>query len=225
MFFLVQIVFSSSAHVYKFLYSEVFNQPKVVEQAKAMLRKSDTLYYGVKGAGIIKWKHFDRFFFVFLSFNFCFLVFRNSDRSEKKTNHDLIPVPYRTAKAFEPAIYRNVAYDVYMNDHFKKYCDRHSNKQHQHIPFMMHNRLIERFGLLNEKKKKRLWNLEQRWISFSGVKMHLPVSYLNPPDCRRVIVKIRFFFSFLCLSSILQRFFLGNFIEFGRIICLLCWWR
>jgi len=134
------------AHVYKFLYSEVFNQPKVVEQAKAMLRKSDTLYYGVKGAGII----------------------RNSDRSEKKTNHDLIPVPYRTAKAFEPAIYRNVAYDVYMNDHFKKYCDRHSNKQHQHIPFMMHNRLIERFG----------------------VKMHLPVSYLNPPDCRRVIVTL-----------------------------------
>lgn len=43
------------AYVYKFLYSEVFNQPKVVEQAKAMLRKSDTLYYGVKGASMIKW--------------------------------------------------------------------------------------------------------------------------------------------------------------------------
>lgn len=42
------------AYVYKFLYSEVFNQPKVVEQAKAMLRKSDTLYYGVKGAGMQK---------------------------------------------------------------------------------------------------------------------------------------------------------------------------
>jgi hypothetical protein len=105
------------------LYSEVFNQPKVVEQAKAMLRKSDTLYYGVKGASMQK-----------------------SDRIEKKTNHDLIPVPYRTAKAFEPAIYRNVAYDVYMNDHFKKYFDRNMIKQQQHIPFMSHNRLIERFG-------------------------------------------------------------------------------
>jgi hypothetical protein len=111
------------AYVYKFLYSEVFNQPKVVEQAKAMLRKSDTLYYGVKGASMLK-----------------------SDRIDKKTNHDLIPVPYRTAKAFEPAIYRNVAYDVYMNDHFKKYIDRNNLKQHQHIPFMTHNRLIERFG-------------------------------------------------------------------------------
>jgi hypothetical protein len=111
------------AYVYKFLYSEVFNQPKVVEQAKAMLRKSDTLYYGVKGASMQK-----------------------SDRTEKKTNHDLIPVPYRTAKAFEPAIYRNVAYDVYMNDHFKKYFDKNLLKQHQHIPFMTHNRLIERFG-------------------------------------------------------------------------------
>ncbi|CAF3554476.1 unnamed protein product [Rotaria sp. Silwood1] len=134
------------AYVYKFLYSEVFNQPKVVEQAKAMLRKSDTLYYGVKGASMQK----------------------HSDRSEKKTNHELIPVPYRTAKAFEPAIYRNVAYDVYMNDHFKKYIDRNIIKQHQHIPFMTHNRLIERFG----------------------VKMHLPVSYINPPDCRRVIVTL-----------------------------------
>ncbi|CAF3535740.1 unnamed protein product [Rotaria sp. Silwood1] len=133
-------------YVYKFLYSEVFNQPKVVEQAKAMLRKSDTLYYGVKGASMQK----------------------HSDRSEKKTNHELIPVPYRTAKAFEPAIYRNVAYDVYMNDHFKKYIDRNIIKQHQHIPFMTHNRLIERFG----------------------VKMHLPVSYINPPDCRRVIVTL-----------------------------------
>jgi len=133
------------AYVYKFLYSEVFNQPKVVEQAKAMLRKSDTLYYGVKGASMQK-----------------------TDRTEKKTNHDLIPVPYRTAKAFEPAIYRNVAYDVYMNDHFKKYFDKNLLKQHQHIPFMTHNRLIERFG----------------------VKMHLPVSYINPTDCRRVIVKL-----------------------------------
>lgn len=105
------------------MYSEVFNQPKVVEQAKAMLRKSDTLYYGVKGASMQK-----------------------TDRTEKKTNHDLIPVPYRTAKAFEPAIYRNVAYDVYMNDHFKKYFDKNLLKQHQHIPFMTHNRLIERFG-------------------------------------------------------------------------------
>ncbi len=106
------------------MYSEVFNQPKVVEQAKAMLRKSDTLYYGVKGASMQK----------------------SSDRIDKKTNHDLIPVPYRTAKAFEPAIYRNVAYDVYMNDHFKKYFDRTMIKSHQHIPFMTHNRLIERFG-------------------------------------------------------------------------------
>ncbi|CAF3616806.1 unnamed protein product [Rotaria socialis] len=134
------------AYVYKFLYSEVFNQPKVVEQAKAMLRKSDTLYYGVKGASMQK----------------------HSDRTEKKANHELIPVPYRTAKAFEPAIYRNVAYDVYMNDHFKKYFDKNIVKQHQHIPFMTHNRLIERFG----------------------VKMHLPVSYINPPDCRRVIVTL-----------------------------------
>lgn len=134
------------AYVYKFLYSEVFNQPKVVEQAKAMLRKSDTLYYGVKGVSMQK----------------------NPDRTEKKNSHDLIPVPYRTAKAFEPAIYRNVAYDVYMNDHFKKYFDRSMNKQHQHAPFMTHNRLVERFG----------------------VKMHLPVSYLNPPDCRRVIVTL-----------------------------------
>ena len=77
----------------------------------------------------------------------CFSVEnRNLDRTEKKSNHDSIPVPYRTAKAFEPAIYRNVAYDVYMNDHFKKYFDRTLNKQHQHIPFMTHNRLIERFG-------------------------------------------------------------------------------
>jgi hypothetical protein len=83
-------------------------------------------------------------------------------------NHDLIPVPYRTAKAFEPAIYRNVGYDVFMNDHFKKYSDRNIGKQYQHIPFMTHNRLIERFG----------------------VKMHLPVSYVNPSDCRRVIVSV-----------------------------------
>lgn len=88
-----------------------------------MLRKSDTLYYGVKGASMQK-----------------------STRTEKKINHDLIPVPYRTAKAFEPAIYRNVAYDVYMNDHFKKYFDKNLLKQHPHIPFMTHNRLIERFG-------------------------------------------------------------------------------
>ncbi|CAF0726223.1 unnamed protein product [Adineta steineri] len=134
------------AYVYKFLYSEVFNQPKVVEQAKAMLRKSDTLYYGVKGASMQK----------------------NSIRTEKKSNHELIPVPYRTAKALEPAIFRNVAYDVYMNDHFKKYIDRNMIKSHQHIPFMTHNRLIERFG----------------------VKMHLPVSYINPSDCRRVIVRL-----------------------------------
>ena len=83
--------------------------------------------------------------------SFFFFSFRNSDRSEKKTSHDPIPVPYRTAKAFEPAIYRNVAYDVYMNDHFKKYLDRSSNKQHQHIPFMAHNRLVERFGRFGEK--------------------------------------------------------------------------
>lgn len=121
------IFFFYLAYVYKFLYSEVFNQPKVVEQAKAMLRKSDTLYYGVKGASMQK-----------------------TDRTEKKTNHDLIPVPYRTAKAFEPAIYRNVAYDVYMNDHFKKYFDKNLLKQHQHIPFMTHNRLIERFGSTRE---------------------------------------------------------------------------
>ena len=74
------------------------------------------------------------------------MFFRNSDRTEKKINHELIPVPYRTAKAFEPAIYRNVAYDVYMNDHFKKYFDKNMLKQHQHIPFMTHNRLIEKFG-------------------------------------------------------------------------------
>ena len=100
-----------------------------MEQAKAMLRKSDTLYYGVKGASMQK-----------------------SSRTEKKVNHDLIPVPYRTAKAFEPAIYRNVAYDVYMNDHFKKYFDKNLLKQHPHIPFMTHNRLIERFG------KYFVWN-------------------------------------------------------------------
>lgn len=47
-------IFSFLAYVYKFLYSEVFNQPKVVEQAKAMLRKSDTLYYGVKGVSMQK---------------------------------------------------------------------------------------------------------------------------------------------------------------------------
>jgi hypothetical protein len=154
-------IFFLLAYVYKFLYSEVFNQPKVVEQAKAMLRKSDTLYYGVKGASMQK-----------------------SDRTEKKTNHDLIPVPYRTAKAFEPAIYRNVAYDVYMNDHFKKYFDKNLLKQHQHIPFMTHNRLIERFG--KTKKKIFLFKI----CRFLGVKMHLPVTYINPPDCRRVIVTL-----------------------------------
>ncbi|UJR34162.1 hypothetical protein I4U23_021570 [Adineta vaga] len=132
------------AFIYKLIYSDVFNQAKVYEQGIAILRKSDTLYYGVKGASMQK----------------------KSDRNEKKTTHESIPVPYRTAKAFDPAIYRNVAYDVYMNDHFKKYFDRNLAKTHPQIPFMTHNRLIERFG----------------------VKMHLPVSYINLPGCQRVIV-------------------------------------
>ncbi|CAF1185850.1 unnamed protein product [Adineta ricciae] len=132
------------AFIYKLIYSEVFNQAKVYEQGIAILRKSDTLYYGVKGAGMQK----------------------KSERIDKKTGHESIPVPYRTAKAFDPAIYRNVAYDVYMNDHFKKYSDRNLVKTHPQAPFMTHNRLIERFG----------------------VKMHLPVSYINLPGCQRVIV-------------------------------------
>lgn len=51
---MITMIFYFLAYVYKFLYSEVFNQPKVVEQAKAMLRKSDTLYYGVKGVSMPK---------------------------------------------------------------------------------------------------------------------------------------------------------------------------
>ena len=43
-----------SAFIYKLIYSEVFNQAKVYEQGIAILRKSDTLYYGVKGAGMQK---------------------------------------------------------------------------------------------------------------------------------------------------------------------------
>lgn len=125
--------------------------------------------------------------YVFVYSHLC-SIRRTSDRTEKKTHHDLIPVPYRTAKAFEPAIYRNVAYDVYMNDHFKKYFDRNLNKQHQHIPFMTHNRLIERFGRTSSERD-RSFSIE----SFLGVKMHLPVSYLNPPDCRRVIVCVLLF--------------------------------
>jgi hypothetical protein len=73
-----------------------------------------------------------------------------------------------------------------MNDHFKKYFDRNLNKQHQHIPFMTHNRLIERFG-----KTIGLHVNIGSSLSRLGVKMHLPVSYLNPPDCRRVIVNRR----------------------------------
>ena len=80
---------------------------------------------------------------------------------EKKSHHDLIPVPYRTAKAFEPAIYRNVAYDVYMNDHFKKYFDRNLTKQHQHIPFMTHNRLIERFG---KASRREICSLQETFL-------------------------------------------------------------
>ena len=92
-------------------------------------------------------------------------------------------MPYRTAKAFDPAIYRNVAYDVYMNDHFKKYSDRNLVKTHPQVPFMTHNRLIERFGL---KKIRKC--LECLFAFLPGVKMHLPVSYINLPGCQRIIV-------------------------------------
>jgi hypothetical protein len=73
-----------------------------------------------------------------------------------------------------------------MNDHFKKYVDRNTVKPHQHIPFMTHNRLIERFGRWNNKDC-----IFDHWLFwFPGVKMHLPVSCINPPDCRRVIVTL-----------------------------------
>jgi hypothetical protein len=49
-FDMILFFYSIIGYVYKLLYSEVFNQPKVVEQAKAMLRKSDILYYGVQSA-------------------------------------------------------------------------------------------------------------------------------------------------------------------------------
>ncbi|CAF4127722.1 unnamed protein product, partial [Rotaria sp. Silwood1] len=42
-------------------------------------------------------------------------------------------------KTYEPAIYRNVIYDVDMNDHLRKYFDNNTSTQYQHIPFMAHN--------------------------------------------------------------------------------------
>ena len=93
-------------------------------------------------------------------------------------------MPYRTAKAFEPAIYRNIAYDVYINDHFRKYFDKNLIKSHQHLPLLTHNRLIERFG------KQQSYDVIDLLFLFIGVKMHLPDSYINSADCRRVIVKL-----------------------------------
>ncbi|CAF2805669.1 unnamed protein product [Rotaria sp. Silwood2] len=39
--------------------------------------------------------------------------------TEEKSSGKLIPVSYRTIKAFEPATHRYITYDIYMNDHLK----------------------------------------------------------------------------------------------------------
>ncbi|CAF0992278.1 unnamed protein product [Didymodactylos carnosus] len=83
----------AQAFTYKLLFSEVFKQPSIVQQAKSILRSSDTLYYGLETSKMKK----------------------NVRNQSRRCSEDIklsIPVPYRTAKAFDPAIYRNVAFDI-----------------------------------------------------------------------------------------------------------------